>query len=104
MNQQLTDISSEHLIASLSYIGVLVLIPIIAGEYKKPFVRFHVHQGLVIFVGIVCSIILAHFFPRIGGVLFLLFFVTTLLAFFQTVQGEKWRIPGIAYIAELFPV
>lgn len=98
------NISSEYLIASLSYVGILVLIPIIAGEYTKPFVKFHIKQGIVILIGMIISIILAQYASRVGSVLFLLFFVTTLLAFFRTVQGEKWRIPGIAHIAELFPV
>ncbi|MCE9643102.1 MAG: hypothetical protein K8Q97_02120 [Candidatus Andersenbacteria bacterium] len=85
-------LSSEHLIAALSYVGILVLIPIISGDYKKPFVQFHVKQGLVILGGIICSIIIAQYFPRVGALLFLAFFVTTIVAFFQAVQGNKWRI------------
>lgn len=92
MTKRGNSLSSEHLIAALSYVGILVLIPIIAGEYTKPFVRFHIKQGLVILAGMIISIILANYLPRVGAVLFLAFFVTTIVAFFQTVQGNKWRI------------
>lgn len=92
MTKRGNSLSSEHLIAALSYVGILVLIPIISGDYKKPFVLFHVKQGLIILAGMVISINLANYFPRIGAVLFLVFFVTAIVAFFQTVQGNKWRI------------
>ena len=32
----------------LSYLGILVLIPLLAGDKKSEYVRFHVNQGLVL--------------------------------------------------------
>jgi uncharacterized membrane protein len=82
----------HHLMAGLSYIGVLVLIPIIMHETKNEFVAFHVKQGSAILVGEFLAIYCAQYFPRVGGLLFLILFVTSLIAFFRTIQGEKWRL------------
>lgn len=92
----------HELIAGLSYVGVLVLIPIIAGETKNPFVAFHVRQGVVILFLEVLCLIGVQWFPRVGSILFLGLFLVSLIAFFLTIQGEKWNIPGISYITQLF--
>ncbi len=57
------DISNNKIYAVLSYLGLLVLVPIIAAP-KSKFARFHANQGLVLFIieiayGIARGIILA---------------------------------------------
>lgn len=65
------DIRANKGIAVLSYIGLLVLIPICLGNNSK-FVRYHANQGLVLFI---CSMILTsigaifEFIPIIGEIL-----------------------------------
>lgn len=44
------DISDNKVFALLSYIGILVLVPIIAAPNSK-FARFHANQGLALFIG-----------------------------------------------------
>lgn len=44
------DISDNKVFALLSYIGILVLVPLIAAP-KSKFARFHANQGLVLFIG-----------------------------------------------------
>ena len=34
----------------LSYLGILVFVPLIAGNKQSPYVRFHTNQGLVLFI------------------------------------------------------
>lgn len=55
-----SDISANKGISVLAYIGILVLIPMLAKK-DSPFARFHSNQGLVLFIleiicGIVCAI------------------------------------------------
>lgn len=45
-----TDIQQNKVMAILAYIGILVLIPILAAPNSK-FARFHANQGLVLFIG-----------------------------------------------------
>ena len=44
-----TDISQNKALAILSYIGILVLIPIFCAKHSK-FARFHANQGLILVI------------------------------------------------------
>lgn len=44
------DISDNKVFALLSYIGILVIVPLIAAP-KSKFARFHANQGLVLLIG-----------------------------------------------------
>ncbi|MEO6077386.1 MAG: hypothetical protein ABIP54_01215 [Candidatus Andersenbacteria bacterium] len=82
----------HHVMAGLSYVGILVLIPVIMHETKNEFVAFHVKQGSAILIGEILAIFSTQWFPRVAGLVFLVLFVTSLIAFFRTIQGEKWRL------------
>lgn len=64
--------SNDKLYGILAYLGILVLVPLLAG--KTEFTRYHSNQGLVLFIiwlipaafiGIVCAIISV--IPFVGG-------------------------------------
>ena len=94
--------NSNYLMASLSYVGVLVLIPVFAQTMKDSFVAFHVRQGAVILVLEIISVISAQWFPKGSSVIFLALLLLSVIAFFLTVQGEKWKIPGIFTVSQMF--
>lgn len=98
----ITGIESRALMAALSYIGVLVLIPIITRAVRDPFIQFHAKQGLVIFVGEILAIIAAVWIPLIGGGLFLLMLAAAVAGLFRALGKDMWEIPGIATIAKSF--
>lgn len=100
----LTGLESRVLIASLSYVGILVLIPIISGHAKHPFINFHVKQGLVIFVGEIIAIIAGTWMASLGGLLFVLMLIASLVGLFTSLQGDTRYIPGIGTIADLFRI
>lgn len=58
------DIQKNKIMAVLSYISWLVLIPLIFAN-KSPFARFHVNQGLVLAVVEVVSIFLLRLLGRL---------------------------------------
>lgn len=98
----ITGIESSVLMAALSYIGVLVLIPIISRSVRDPFVQFHAKQGLVIFVGEIFAIIASIWLSYVGAGLFLLMLIASVAGLFYALNKDKWEIPGISMITRLF--
>lgn len=98
----ITGIKPHVLNAALSYVGILVLFPIISGATDNPFVKFHAKQGLVIFVGEVLAILASYWVSYIGGVVFILMLLASLAGIFSALREDKWYIPGIGTIANLF--
>jgi uncharacterized membrane protein len=46
------DVDKNKVMAILAYIGILVLVPLLAAK-ESPFARYHTNQGLVLFIGAV---------------------------------------------------
>jgi uncharacterized membrane protein len=47
--------SNDKLMSILSYIGILFIVPLITGDYKKSeFVKFHLNQGIVLCI---CAVV-----------------------------------------------
>lgn len=98
------DIQNNKVMAVLSYIGILALIPFLAAK-ESPYAQFHAKQGLTLFiveiVYSVLSVILA-FIPVIGlivsGVLGLCVFVLVILGIVNAVQGQAKELPIIGMI------
>lgn len=87
------DVDDNKLIACLSYIGILFLIPLLAGKTSK-FAQEHAKQGLIMFIaGVIGSFIF--WFPIIGWALALAFFIVDIVAFVKCLMGEFWEIPLI---------
>lgn len=84
------SMKEESLIAALSYVGVLVLIPVFAGKTNNSFVAMHLRRGAMLLAGEIIAIVLAQFFPAIGAILFLLFFLASVLGFFFAIQGKQY--------------
>lgn len=85
------DIDDNKLLACLSYVGILFLIPLLAKKDSK-FCQEHAKQGLILFiVWIVGSFIF--WFPLIGWLLGLAVLVVDVIAFFKCIMGEFWEIP-----------
>ena len=101
--EEIADIKESWLYAMLSYVSVLVLVPLVTRK-DDPFVNYHIRQGLVILAGTIISLIVTIWFPRLGSILFLLFLVVSVVGIVTTLQGRQWRIPGVGHIAERFKV
>ena len=98
------DIQNNKVMAVLSYIGILALIPFLAAK-ESPYAQFHAKQGLTLFiveiVYSVLSVILA-FIPVVGlivsGVIGLCVFVLVILGIVNAVQGQAKELPIIGMI------
>jgi len=100
---ELTGIEDDKLFAVLSYLLVLVFIPLFM-KRNDPFIQFHAKQGLVIFVGFVLSLIAAQWLPSLGSLLFIVLLIVDIIALVQALLGRRWKIPLIGELAQKFTI
>jgi uncharacterized membrane protein len=93
------DIEENKLVAALSYIWILFLIPLLVKK-DSSFAQFHARQGLVM---VIASFLfsLIPFFGWLGNVV--LFFVCV-LAVVKTLSGEAWEIPLVKDAVKKFNI
>jgi uncharacterized membrane protein len=87
------DIEKNRTIASLSYFGLLCLIPLFGKRHSK-FVQFHAKQGLALF-GLEVLCMLVYWVPLFGWMLAILFLTLSIVGIMKTLDGEYWKIPYI---------
>jgi uncharacterized membrane protein len=85
--------------ASLSYLGILFLVPLLLADKKDTFISFHLRQGIVLFIADVLISFIA-WFPIIGWLLAAFATLISLVAFVQTLLGRKWPLPYIGLYAK----
>lgn len=90
--------ANDGFIAALSYLGILVLIPLLTKK-DDDFVQFHIKQGLILLVVWVIGWFV-FWIPIIGWILALTLFVCTVIAFVQALLGKRWEIPLIGEFAK----
>jgi len=96
------DVAQNKAMGILSYLGILVLIPLFAAKNSK-YARFHANQGLILFLLEVCIGIVSWIVPSIFlGMLNVIFKLLDLgclaLSIFGIVnaaQGKKQELPVI---------
>lgn len=82
------DIDENKVMACLSYVGILFLIPMLAKKDSR-FCQEHAKQGIVMFIaGLLIAI------PFIGWIWGLVVIVVDVMAIINTLQGKFWKIPG----------
>lgn len=103
-----TDVEKNRLMAVLSYLGILVVIPIIV-EPNSKFVRYHANQGLILLIasavyGAVMKILtlVVGWIPIIGSIIIslasligLVLFVFVILGIINAAQGNAKELPII---------
>ena len=105
MNDKEKVIEEGKSLAWLSYLGILFLVPLLV-KPENEFCKFHVKQGIVIFIGwIIVNILWA--IPVIGvftaTVCYVILLIVSVAGIIKSVQGEYWKAPlGIGQLAEKF--
>jgi len=101
----INDIENNKIISILSYISILVLVPIFAAKESK-FARFHANQGLILFItGIILAIVASvmRIIPFFGGLISWILSILTggymvvfmLLGIINTAMGKAKELPII---------
>lgn len=110
-NYSAADIQNNKVMAVLSYIGILVLVPIFAAK-DSPFARFHANQGLILFLAEVifgvANMILTVIFAFLGQIallwtivaflVYIAFLVLLILGIINAAQGQAKELPLIGKI------
>lgn len=102
-NNQITDLEDHKLLAALSYLGVLVLVPLLVGRHH-PFVFWHAKQGLIILIGEVIALIAGSWSGVAGSLLFVLMLVASVVGLLQALLGRRWQAPLIGWLAQQFKI
>ena len=90
------DVNGNKLMAALSYIGILVLIPIFAAKDSK-FVKFHANQGLVLcLLAIACGVLgKLKLIGWIFNICSIVVFILAVVGIIYVFQGKAKELPVI---------
>jgi uncharacterized membrane protein len=97
-------VHTNTLMAVLSYLGILIIIPFITEAKNDPFVKFHMRQGFVLIISWVVAFILG-MVPIIGllaTLLDLLLFILMIIGIVNAVGGKMKQLPVIGNWASSF--
>jgi uncharacterized membrane protein len=96
MQQTLTK---ERILAGLSYLSVLVFIPLLLGGTATDYGRHHLRQGLLLFIiGVILSLTAWMWLP-LWGLANLALVIASIYGCVQAVQGNKWTMPVLGSYA-----
>lgn len=91
------DVEDNKIIASLSYIFILCLVPLML-KRKSDFAQFHARQGLTITVAWFVSWVIG-IVPILGWLVSfaanLALLVISIMGVIKTLDGQTWKIPYI---------
>jgi len=99
------DAQDNKVMGILAYLGILVLVPILAAK-ESPFARYHSNQGLILLIVAAALAIVINILSRIslslwlvftllGGILWLGVGVFAILGIINAVKGEMKELPLI---------
>ena len=101
------DVQTNKAMGVLSYLGILVLIPLLAAR-NSPFARFHCNQGIVLalaeaLAGIVLGIgrslpLIGWIFRLVGGLASVAWIVLAIIGIVNAVNGRAKELPIIGGI------
>ncbi len=107
------DVEENKVLAAISYLGILVLIPLLMKKDSK-FVKEHAKQGLVLFIAeIVLWIVEAIFawIPVLGLIISILIWlilvaiaIVSIIGLVYALQGKFWKIPFVYDWAQNFKI
>ncbi len=98
------DVEDNKIIAALSYLGILVLVPLLAKK-DSPYCQFHAKQGLVlliawIVIGVVSVIpVLGWIIGILGSIFLLILFIVGLV---NSLSGQAKELPLIGQFGSKF--
>lgn len=92
----------DKIMLVLAYLGILALIPLLTVK-DSPYVQWHAKNGLVLGIGGGIAVsVLSGIFAPIACLAFPALLVVDVVAMAKSLQGQRWRIPGVSDLAEKF--
>ncbi len=98
------DIDDGKSIAWLSYLGLLLLIPLLV-KPENTFCKHHAKQGIVLLGLWIVVSILSPFIRVLDSLAFLAIAVISIIGIVQSLSGNYWKAPlGIYQLSEKFKI
>jgi uncharacterized membrane protein len=101
-----TGPQKNTLMAVLAYLGILVVIPYIVAK-NDPFVKFHIKQGVILFVIEVASWLFISLLPFLAPLLFIVnifILVFIIIGIVNAVNGREKMLPWVGHLADKFSI
>ena len=102
------DVRANKVMAVMSYIGIVVLSPLLAGNKSSEYLRHHINQGLAIWIGSILADILSgegflgfalfsSFWPLdlVGDILSLVFLILMIVGIVDACRGVRRELPVV---------
>lgn len=101
-------VDNTTLMGILAYLGPLVIIPFLTAK-DQPFVKFHIKQGLILFVieillYIIGGVIMSIFFWQIINLLNLGIIILSIVGIVNVVQKKEVELPLVGQFAQKFNI
>ncbi len=91
------DIADHKALSVLCYIGPFILIPLI-GAHESPYVRFHLNNGIWLYISyLICLIV-----PFVGWGAVVVLFVFNIIGIVKAAQGKFEGLPLLGKFAKFF--
>lgn len=96
------DVESNKIMAVISYLGILIIIPLIKGDYRKSkFLKFHLNHAILFCIGWGLVAVL-RFIPFIGyilcSLLAILIAILQITGIVYAIKGKMRSLPIISKI------
>lgn len=92
------DIQENKVLAMLSYLGILFLVPLLLKPNSK-FVKFHVKQGIILTIGWVIGMVL-YPFMGLGFLLHIAIIVFSIMGIINVSEGKEKDLPIVGDLAK----
>lgn len=87
------DVQDNKLVAALSYLGILVFIPLFLAR-KSAFAQEHAKQGILLLAVHILGMFV-YWIPLIGQLAWVVVVIINIIALVKCLMGEFWEIPVI---------
>jgi len=104
--EQTSKKEKSNIMAIISYIGALCLIPILMKQ-KDEFVSFHAKQGFVLFVAEAATWIVFFILPFLwflGNIFWLIWLVLSIIGIINVLNKKKKELPFLGKFADKFKI
>jgi fumarate reductase subunit D len=95
-------ISENHILAALSYLWLLFLIPLLTKK-EDPYCQFHAKQGLVLFLFSLLIVVIG-VLPVLGWLVsffgWLFVSILSIVGFIYALMGKEWEMPVLGKYAK----
>ena len=96
------DIRDNRLLAALSYVGLLFVVPLLAGQ-RSEYAMFHCRQGIMVFA-IQSLLSFVTWIPVVGPLVYVLTLAVSVAGIVYAWRGERWEMPIIGRYAQMLKI